>query len=290
MTPCLSGNLVDIGSSEILLMEKKSSNGELLCRLCRARASSITSACLILFLAVVASAAQSSPPSPHALGKPQEFTVTVGIYVSAISDIDTNRDSFVADFYVWTYSPASASDPLATVTVARARSQVVLYQWKEKFGDQLWSLQKYRCEIFKNWNVANFPFDRHVIAIAVVPNSDEYAQPRYEVDEKNSGMGNNLALSGWRTENLRVFKQEVAYGSSFGDPNAAGPYRYGVVTASFLLSRKPWLLFFKLMVGAYLAAGAGVFHEDQPTADILRADGDANREPVHGNHQPSGNR
>jgi hypothetical protein len=136
MTPCLSGNLVDIGSSEILLMEKKSSNGELLCRLCRARASSITSACLILFLAVVASAAQSSPPSPHALGKPQEFTVTVGIYVSAISDIDTNRDSFVADFYVWTYSPASASDPLATVTVARARSQVVLYQWKEKFGDQ----------------------------------------------------------------------------------------------------------------------------------------------------------
>ena len=26
--------------------------------------------------------------------------LTIGIYISAVSDIDTNRDSFVADFYV----------------------------------------------------------------------------------------------------------------------------------------------------------------------------------------------
>jgi hypothetical protein len=226
-------------------------------------------ACLMMLFLAIRLGGQPAPPSPQATGRPRPAaSVTVGIYLSAISDIDTNRDSFVADFYVWSYSPADASDPLASVSVVRARSQTVLYQWKEKFDDQLWSLRKIRCEISNQWAIWDFPFDRHVLAIAVVPNSDEYAQPVYAVDEKNSGLGNNLALAGWRTENFRVFTQDVAYGSNFGDPHAAGPYQYRAVTASFVLTRKPWGLFFKLMTGAYLAAGAALLgcymKTDQP--------------------------
>ena len=201
-------------------------------------------ACLMVFFLAIGLGGQPVPSSPPATGIPQPAAkVTVGIYISAVSDIDTNRDSFVADFHVWSYSPANASDPLASVSIARARSQTVLYQWKEKFGDQLWSLRKFRCEISNKWAMSNFPFDRHVLAIAVVPNSDEYVQPVYTIDEKNSGLGNNLALVGWHTENFRVFTQDVTYGSNFGNPHAAGPYQYRAVTASFLLTRKPWGLF-----------------------------------------------
>jgi hypothetical protein len=250
-------------------MEKKRSNRELFHGQRSDVARNGAGACLIVLLAVASLAGQPTPSPSQATGQAQPSAkVTVGIYVSAITDIDTNRDSFLADFYVWSYSPANASDPLATISVARARSQSVLYQWKEKLGDQLWSLRKYRCEIFNNWALGNFPFDRHVLAIAVIPNSDEYAQPVYTVDEKNSGMGNNLALSGWRTENFRIFTQDVAYGSNFGDPHATGPYQYRAVTASLLLTRRPWRLFFKLMTGAYLAAGVallGCFMKtDQP--------------------------
>lgn len=250
---------------DIFLMENKRSNRELF----RAQRPGVASAVVIMVLAVARLAGQPAPQPPQATGMGQPAAnVTVGIYISAVADIDTNRDSFVADFYVWSSSPANASDPLASVSVARARSQTVLYQWTEKFGDQLWSLRKYRCEISNNWAVWNFPFDRHVLAIAVVPNSDEYAQPVYAVDEKNSGLGTNLGLTGWHTENFRVFTQDVAYGSNFGDPRAAGPYQYRAVAASFLLIRQPWGLFFKLMTGAYLAAGAallGCFMKtDQP--------------------------
>lgn len=263
-----AGKLLDVGGT-FLLMESKRANRELF----RGRQSSAgrsgAIACLMVFFLAIGLGGQPVPSSTQATGKPQPAAnVTVGIYISAVSEIDTNRDSFVADFYVWSYSPANASDPLAAVSVARARSQTVLYQWKETFGDQLWSLRKYRCEISNNWAMWNFPFDRHVLAIAVVPNSDEYVQPVYAVDEKNSGLGNNLALAGWRTENFRVFTQDVVYGSNFGDPHAAGPYQYRAVTASFLLTRQPWRLFFKLMTGAYLAAGAALLgcymKTDQP--------------------------
>ena len=250
-------------------MESKLSNRELFRGRQSGAAKSGATACLIMLFLAIRLAGQPDPPSPQATGGPQPAAnVTVGIYVSAVSDIDTGRASFVADFYVWSYSPANASDPLATLSVARARSQSVLYQWKERFGDQLWSLRKYRCEISNNWAIGNFPFDRHVLAIAVVPNSDEFAQPVYAVDEKNSGLGNNLALGGWHTENFRVFTQDVAYGSNFGDPRAAGPYQYRAVAASFLLTRRPWGVFFKLMTGAYLAAGAALLgcymKTDQP--------------------------
>ena len=176
-------------------MESKLSNRELFRGRQSGAAKSGATACLIMLFLAIRLAGQPDPSSPQATGGPQPAAnVTVGIYVSAVSDIDTGRASFVADFYVWSYSPANASDPLATLSVARARSQSVLYQWKERFGDQLWSLRKYRCEISNNWAIGNFPFDRHVLAIAVVPNSDEFAQPVYAVDEKNSGLGNNLAL------------------------------------------------------------------------------------------------
>ena len=110
-----------------------------------------------------------------------------------------------------------------------------------------------------DWALANFPFDDHGLAIAVVPNSDQYSSPNYQVDEKNSGMSRHIASREWQLSNFKIFTHNVAYESNFGDPNtAAASYNYGAVTASFLLVRKPWRLFFKLMAGTYLAAGAAL--------------------------------
>jgi hypothetical protein len=207
-------------------------------------------------LAAIAPAALAQTPQPPP--SPAAALTTVGIFLTAIHDIDPSRDTFLADFYVWTWSPAYAPDPLANVTVTRAITQRTLYEWKYKFGDQLWSLRKYRCEVINDWNLANFPFDSHVLAIAVVPNSDHYISPSYQVDKTNSGMARDIAPHGWRATSFEAFTKSVAYGSNFGDPKATVPYHYNAVAASFLLTRKPWQLFLKLMAGAYLAAGAAL--------------------------------
>jgi len=172
-------------------------------------------------------------PTPSAVSA----QITVGIYLTAIQGIDTSRSSFLADFYVWAKSPADALDPLANVTIVRAKTQTTLYEWRQKFSEQIWSLRKYRCELLNDWDPGNFPFDRHILAIAVIPNSDEYTSPSYQVDEKNSGMADYVAPHGWRITNFKIFSQNVAYGSNFGDPNDTAPYQYNAVTASFLLMR-----------------------------------------------------
>jgi hypothetical protein len=57
----------------------------------------------------------------------------------------------------------------------------VLYEWKQNFRDWMWSLRKYRCEILDNWDLKNFPFDDHILAIAVIPNADENTSPNYHL-------------------------------------------------------------------------------------------------------------
>jgi hypothetical protein len=203
--------------------------------------------------------------TPSAMGQtaepmrsPVPDQTTVGIYLTALHEIDPSRDLFLADFYVWTMSAANAPDPLAKLIVVRARSQTVLYEFHHEFGNQLWSLRKYRCEVINDWDLGNFPFDAHVIAIAVIPYSDEYTPPVCQLDEKNSGMAKHIAPHGWQISNMKIFNQHVAYGSNFGDPDSPTPYESNEVTASVLLSRKPWRLFLKLMTGAYLTGGAAL--------------------------------
>ena len=212
------------------------------------------SAALGLIAGVPAAIGQAPGPTPS----PAPTQRTFGIYLTAISNVDTRRDSFIADFYIWTTSPANAPDPLATVSIVRARTQTILYEWKEKFGEWMWSLRKYRCEILDNWDFKNFPFDDHILIIAVIPDADEPTSLNYQVDEKNSGTASEIASGEWRLSNFKVFTQNIAYGSNFGDPHAATPYNYNAASATFLLTRKPWRLFIKLMAGSYLAAAAAL--------------------------------
>jgi hypothetical protein len=209
-------------------------------------------------LAVLADHPGAIGQTPQPMPSPVSAQTIVGIYLTGIHDIDTSRNTFVADFYLWAKSPASAPDPLAEVAIVRAKTQTILAEWREKSGNRNWSSRKYRCELLNDWHLANFPFDRHVLAIAVVPNSDAYISPSYQVDLENSGITANIAPDGWRVSKFKIFNQRVSYGSNFGDPTAAFPYQYNAVAATFLLSRKPWRLFFKVLAGAYLAAIAAL--------------------------------
>ncbi len=194
---------------------------------------------------------------------------SVGIYLTAIHDIDMNRGAFGADFYLWAVSPAGAPDPLTTLQVTRARTQTSLYQYAETVGDRRWSLRKYRCELSNEWALANFPFDSHVLAIAIELNPDAYTPVDYVSDQKNSGMGSQIAGPGWQLSQFSIFNREIVYQSNLGDPKSADLEKYPAVVSTFKLWREPWGLFLKLMGGAYLAACAallgGYLQTDQAT-------------------------
>lgn len=232
-------------------MEGRSSNGRL-------KRTAAVFAYWIAACAVFAYPGAAMGQTPAARPSPASPSATVGMYLTAIPGVNISQDSYVADFYLWSRSPANAPAPLTKVVIVRAKTQTILYEWSEKFGDQIWFLRKYRCEFLNDWELGSFPFDKHILAIAVVPNPDEYPSTKYEVDEKNSGMAKEIAPHGWATANFKIFSQTVEYKSSFGDPGSNGPYLFNAVTANFLLIRRPWRIFFKLMSGAYLAALAAL--------------------------------
>jgi hypothetical protein len=222
--------------------------------------------CVALCLMVTPPIAMGQIPQPAPSSVSTQ--TSVGIFLIAVHDVDTIRDNFLAEFYVWTRSPADAPDPLASAIVIRATTQTVLNEWHKNFRDQIWTLRKYRCEVHNDWDLGNFPFDKHILGIAVVPNGDQYNSSNYQLDQTNSGMAKPVALHGWKISDFKILSQNVGYESNFGDPESAASYHYDAVTASFLLIRDGWQLFFKLMAGAYLATCAALLgcfmRADQP--------------------------
>jgi hypothetical protein len=85
------------------------------------------SAALGLIAGVPGAIGQAPGPTPSQAPTQR----TVGIYLTAISNVDTRRDSLIADFYIWTTSPANAPDPLATVSIVRARTKTSFMNGKK---------------------------------------------------------------------------------------------------------------------------------------------------------------
>jgi hypothetical protein len=70
--------------------------------------------------------------------------------------------------------------------------------------------------------------------------------------EAASGIAQKRIEGGWQIADFQLFKYRLSYQSNFGDP-ADGQKPTDWIVASFKLTRLPWVLFFRLMSGAYVS-------------------------------------
>ncbi len=179
-----------------------------ICRVARRRG-----AALLLTAFLVASAqAESLKPDTSRPTK-------IGVFLNSIFDINPGRDSYVADLYVWSLSPATGPDPLAQVAFPRAKSQTVVEKGSEMHGDTLWSVRRFRCDMTKNWDLGDYPFDMHILNIVIGPYADAFILPPLEVDTAHSGANENSTSKGWRLKDFQVKVKTVTYATNFGDPS-----------------------------------------------------------------------
>jgi hypothetical protein len=114
-------------------------------------------------------------------------------------------------------------------------------------GDVNWSQRKLTGNFRHQWDLGNYPFDRHALAILLEEGIDEESAASYEADAANSGYGLEEAIKGWRIRSMRIKADSATYATSFGDPAAPGPAsRFGRLRAVLELERSDWTGFAKL--------------------------------------------
>lgn len=108
-------------------------------------------------------ASPTASPTPSPSGTPK--TCNVGIYLISLHDFDLAEESFSADFWLWSTCPSEDLQPLKVVDFAKSKSITTSFYNTLKREKGYWSYVKVSGTFRYDWNIRNFPFDRHTLQI-----------------------------------------------------------------------------------------------------------------------------
>ena len=175
----------------------------------------------------------------------------VGVFITDLHSFDLSRGTFGANFWIWAVGP-DAARALQSMEFPNADTIAVRLESTMPRGDVSWSQRKLTGTFHHQWDLGNYPFDRHALAIILEEGIEEEPAFSYEADLANSGFGLEEPVEGWRIRAMRIEAGSAAYATNFGDPAASGPAsRFGRLRAVLELERSDWTGFAKLTAALY---------------------------------------
>ena len=183
-----------------------------------------------------------------------EDTCKVGIYFNSLTDFNISNQSFSADFWMWFNYTNDSLQFNDAVEVTNAKNSSYSNYAKLKKGNINWEMMKFNTEVFKEWNVSAFPFDKQKLTLHIDHTIYDTKKLAFITDAGNSSIDSNLVLSNWKIDSLEFYVNNQKYNTTFGDPVIKGSSIYPSVTADIYLTRQnSWNTLFKMLTGVYVA-------------------------------------
>ncbi|MFI1253034.1 hypothetical protein ACH4U6_04385 [Streptomyces netropsis] len=208
----------------------------------------------VLSGAIAAGLWSAAPAAAHPKAAPSSApTCDLGAYLNDLYDLSPTKHSFAARFTLWSVCPKKELDPLPTVSFSNGndphKDEPRLSTSAGRYRDLLRVQGTFR----QDWDLRDFPFDRHRIQIVVTANSN-IDRFRFTPDNKNSAHSMSIAPAGWRLAAFRLVQDKRTFPTNFGDPalpRGAGSTRSAVLIQADLVRDDP-TIFWKLTGPLYL--------------------------------------
>lgn len=226
---------------------------------------------LMIPVMLAALAGSSRPAVAEDITDAQTFEV--GIWIQDLYGLNVKDKSFSADIWLWARGITPTREPLKTmrfVNMLSSKSETGLYQ-QQKRGEVHWSQRLLQGTFRHDWNVQNFPFDRHRLQIVIDEGLDDTSAFRYIVDTTGSDYSNKIKLSGWRITDFTLDARPTLYNTTFGNPVLSYDNRslYPELVMSVEIQRDEITSFLKLIAILYIAFGLSLLsyllHLDNPS-------------------------
>lgn len=219
----------------------------------------------IAFISILATAWLSCVSPALADSDLQPKTCRIGSYVTSLSELNLSKRSFGTEFWMWSICPSKELQPLKSMEIVNAISTEISSESELKRKDKIgefqqqpevyWSQQKVKATILYDWNVQNYPFDRHVLEIPIEESTYDTNSFVYTPDLTNSTYKRDMHLDGWRITDFQIKQSKTTYESTFGDPElTSGKSAYTGLVIALSIRRQSILNFFKVAAGVYAAA------------------------------------
>jgi len=185
----------------------------------------------------------------------------LGVYVTSLHDVDTVKQTFSADAWIWTVCPDKKVQPLQTAEFTTANSFTGMLDSTIARPGLSWSQRKISGTFRASFDLTNFPFERHKLIIGIEEGVQDINGFEYELDALNSGINSSIKVPQWNIDGFSAFSRRALYETNFGDPLMAPRTKseYSHIDFVIDISRSERTSFFKLAVPAYAAVLLALF-------------------------------
>jgi hypothetical protein len=192
-------------------------------------------------------------PAP-APAQPRHYEM--GIFITSVHDLDVGTKTAGVEMWLWSLSPDERR-PVDTAEFPNANASGLdrSVSSTQRRGDVAWSQVKIAGTFRQNWDLRNFPFDRHEVVVDVEEAEYDITTLAYDVDRRESSYSRQIQLDGWNITGFSVRSGGEPYATTFGDPDLSSGRgsTYARMTATLSIEREPLATFLKFTSGLYVA-------------------------------------
>ncbi len=186
----------------------------------------------------------------------QPDTVTVGVYVNSVHDIDFKEKQYTISMWLWLKYKNQEFDFSRYLEVPMAKSVDKSFYNSDTLEDgSIYMLMKLQCVMKDSWKIEHFPFDKQKLRFSI-ENSQYDASDLIFVEDTFGNHYSKWVMSGWNfiPDSFKISTNTKNYETAFGDPTLVKPKSEFSSFRVFIgIERDSWWLFLKLFIGMYLS-------------------------------------
>lgn len=188
------------------------------------------------------------------MAKEQPDTVTTGIYVTSIHDIDFKQKEYAITFWLWLKYKNKDFSFDKYLEVPQAKSVDKSFFTIDSSGDRIYMLMKLQCVMKDSWKIDNFPFDVQKLRLSIENSQFDDRSLVFVPDTLGEHYDKRFTLRGWTIDSFVLSTNKRVYETGFGDETLAKPRtEYSAFRARISISRDSAGLFWKMFTGMYIA-------------------------------------
>jgi hypothetical protein len=210
----------------------------------------------VLFACLAFSALTSAEHHPaRAQDGDSPQSCKMGVYLTSLHDLDITAKTFAADMWIWSNCPTEELTPLQSMEFVNANQYEAKLDYSEVKNGIVWAQRKVNGVFRHNWDVHNYPFDRHTLIVEMEEAAYDTSSFVYEADSANSTYSPSIQLDGWKITDFKILSRQTEYTTTFGDPSleSGGSSLYTKLEVAISITRTELTSFLKLIGPVYIA-------------------------------------
>lgn len=183
-------------------------------------------------------------------------TVTVGVYINSIHDIDFKEKQYTINLWLWLKYRNVEFDFSKYLEVPTAKIVDKSFYTIDTLDDgRIYMMMKLQCIMRDSWKIDNFPFDKQKLRFTI-ENSQYDSDALVFIEDTIGGHYSKWTISGWNVipDSFNITTYQKKYETGFGDEDLIKPQtKFSTFRMQVGIERDSWWLFLKLFIGMYIS-------------------------------------